>query len=80
MVNGFALNEKKLKEQTERIKEIEKTLDIFSKVTESYQLKQDEFSGIIKVVRNYTLALDVLDKYDNQALKISNTTKRSLSK
>ena len=77
MVNGFALNEKKLKEQTERIKEIEKTLDIFSKVTESYQLKQDEFSGIIKVVRDYTLALDVLDKYDNQALKISNTNKDS---
>jgi prophage maintenance system killer protein len=66
-----------LKEQTERIKEIEKTLDIFSKVTESYQLKQDEFSGIIKVVRDYTLALDVLDKYDNQALKISNTNKDS---
>lgn len=77
LVKGFALNEKKLKEQTERIKEIEKTLDIFSKVTESYQLKQDEFSGIIKVVRDYTLALDVLDKYDNQALKISNTNKES---
>ena len=77
LVNGFALNEKKLKEQTERIKEIEKTLDIFSKVTESYQLKQDELSGIIKVVRDYTLALDVLDKYDNQALKISNTNKDS---
>lgn len=53
LVKGFALNERKLKEQTERIKELEKTLDIFSKVTESYQLKQDEFSGIIKVVKDY---------------------------
>ncbi len=71
LVKGYALNEKKLKDQTSRIKELEKTLDIFSKVTESYQLKQDEFAGIIKVVKDYTYALDVLDKYDNQTLTIS---------
>ena len=75
LVQGYALNEKKLKDQTSRIKELEKTLDIFSKVTESYQLKQDEFAGIIKVVKDYTYALDVLDKYDNQNLTISSTTK-----
>ncbi|MDH3269357.1 MAG: virulence RhuM family protein [Ignavibacteria bacterium] len=75
LVKGYALNEKKLKEQTNRIKELEKTLDIFSKVTESYQLKQDEFAGIIKVVKDYTYALDVLDKYDNQTLTISSTNK-----
>jgi prophage maintenance system killer protein len=75
LVQGYALNEKKLKDQTSRIKELEKTLDIFSKVTESYQLKQDEFAGIIKVVKDYTYALDVLDKYDNQTLTISSTNK-----
>jgi prophage maintenance system killer protein len=75
LVKGYVLNENKLKEQTSRIKELEKTLDIFSKVTESYQLKQDEFAGIIKVVKDYTYALDVLDKYDNQTLTISGTNK-----
>ena len=75
LIKGYALNEKKLKEQTSRIKELEKTLDIFSKVTESYQLKQDEFAGIIKVVKDYTYALDVLDKYDAQTLTISSTNK-----
>lgn len=75
LVQGYVLNEKKLKDQTSRIKELEKTLDIFSKVTESYQLKQDEFAGIIKVVKDYMYALDVLDKYDNQTLTISSTTK-----
>jgi prophage maintenance system killer protein len=77
LVRGYVLNEKKLKEQTNRIKELEKTLDIFSKVTESYQLKQDEFAGIIKVVKDYTYALDVLDKYDNQTLTISSTNKET---
>lgn len=75
LVEGYVINERKLKEQTSRIKELEKTLDIFSKVTESYQLKQDEFAGIIKVVKDYTYALDVLDKYDNQTLTISSTNR-----
>ncbi len=75
LIKGYALNEKKLKEQTERIKEIEKTLDIFSKVAGSYQLKQDEFSGILKVIKDYAYALDILDKYDNQALRIAGTNK-----
>ena len=68
MIKGYALNEKKLKEQTEKIKELERTIEVFSKVTENYQLKQDEFSGILRVIKDYTYALDVLDKYDNKNL------------
>ncbi|MEO8231666.1 MAG: virulence protein RhuM/Fic/DOC family protein [Ignavibacteriota bacterium] len=73
LVKGYVLNEKRLKEQTEKIKELEKTLEIFSNVAENYQLKQDEFTGILKVVSDYTHALDLLDDYDHQKLKISKT-------
>lgn len=73
LVKGYALNEKRLKEQTNRIKELEKTLDIFSNVVETYQLKQDEFSGILKVVKDYTYALDILDRFDKNSLRISST-------
>ncbi len=73
LVKGYVLNEKRLKEQTEKIKEIKRTLEIFSNVTENYLLKQDEFSGILKVVRDYTRALDLLDNYDHQKLKIDKT-------
>jgi len=76
LIKGYALNERKLKEQTEKLKELERTIEVFSKVTESYQLKQDEFSGILKVIKDYTYALDVLDKYDNRNLVISNTNKQ----
>jgi prophage maintenance system killer protein len=78
LTKGYVLNERRLKEQTERIKELEKTLDIFSKVTESYQLKQDEFAGIIQVVKDYTYALDTLDNYDKKALNISSTNKEEI--
>ena len=75
LVKGYSLNERRLKERTEKIKELEKTIEIFSKVTESYQLKQDEFSGILRVIKDYTYALDVLDKYDNKELSVTNTNK-----
>jgi prophage maintenance system killer protein len=75
LIKGYSLNERKLKEQTEKFKELERALEIFSKVTESYQLKQDEFSGILRVITDYTYALDLLDKYDNKELAVSNTNK-----
>lgn len=76
LIRGYSLNERKLKEQTEKLKELERTIEVFSKVTESYQLKQDEFSGILKVIKDYTYALDVLDKYDNKDLTVTNTNKQ----
>ena len=75
LVKGYALNKRKLKEQTERIKEIETMLDRFSSVAENYRLDQDIFSGILKVVSDYTRALDLLDQYDYHELKIKETTK-----
>ena len=75
LIKGYALNEKKLKEQTDRIKELERTLEIFSNVVESYQLKKDEFAGILKVVKDYTYALDTLDRFDKKSLRITGTNK-----
>jgi len=75
LIKGYALNEKKLKEQTDRMKELEKVLDNFSTVVERYKIEQDIFSGILKVVSDYTHALNLLDEYDYQRIKIRGTTK-----
>jgi len=75
LVKGYALNEKRLKEQNEKVKELEKSLEVFKRIAESHQLKQDEFSGILKVISDYTYALDVLDKYDHKKLKIDEVEK-----
>jgi len=76
LVRGYALNEKRLKEQNEKVKELEKSLEVFKRVAESHQLKQDEISGILKVISDYTYALDVLDQYDHKKLKIGKVEKR----
>jgi len=75
LLKGYALNERKLKEQTEKIHELEKLIDNFSLVAEKYELEKDIFTGILKVVSDYTHALDLLDQYDHQTLKIKATTK-----
>jgi prophage maintenance system killer protein len=76
IVKGYSLNEKRLKEQTEKIQELEKTLEIFSNVVGSYQLKQDEFSGILKVISDYAFGLKVLDDYDHQNLEVKVVSKK----
>jgi len=70
LVKGYALNEKRLKEQSEKVRELEKSIEVFKRVADSFQLKQDEFTGILKVISDYTYALDILDQYDHQKLKL----------
>jgi death-on-curing family protein len=76
LIKGYALNEKRLKEQAERVRELEKSLKIFQRVSENLQLGQDEFKGILNVITDYTYALDILDQYDHQNLKISKSARK----
>ena len=69
LISGYALNEKRLKEQSEKVKELEQSLKIFKRVSENIQLGQDEFKGILNVITDYTYALDILDQYDHQSVK-----------
>ncbi len=77
LVRGYALNEKKLKEQAEKVKELEKSIEVFKRIADNHQLRQDEFGGIINVISDYTYALDILDKYDHQNLKKDKVEKKS---
>lgn len=76
LIKGYALNEKRLKEQAERVRELEKSLKIFQRVSENLQLGQDEFKGILNVITDYTYALDILDQYDHQNLKITKSARK----
>jgi len=76
LVKGYALNEKRLKEQSEKVKELEKSIEVFRRVADSKHLKQDEFTGILKVISDYTYSLDILDQYDHQKLKVGKVEKK----
>ncbi len=78
LLKGYAINEKRLKEQAKQLVSLKNTVNLLSNVLESKELSSDEATGLLKVVTDYAYALDVLDKYDHQQLTIEGTTPTSL--
>lgn len=75
LVKGYAVNEKRLKEQSQQLEQLKQTVKLLGNVLENQPLNSDQASGLLKVITDYTYALDVLDQYDHQVLEITETTK-----
>lgn len=78
LIQGYSINEKRLKEQSEQLESLKSTVNLLSHVLESKQLSSDEATGLLKVITDYAYALDILDKYDHQQLIIDGTTSDEL--
>lgn len=76
LLQGYAINESRFKKQTEKIADLQKTLTLLSEVIKNKPLKIDEATGLLKVITDYTYALDLLDQYDHQRLQIQQTNKQ----
>lgn len=77
LTQGYALNENLLKEKTQQLDALKQTVRLLNTVAESRPLTSDEAGGLLRVLTDYAYALDVLDKYDHQALTIEATHKKS---
>ena len=69
MIKGYAINQKRL----EYLKKTVKLIDIAGRI--DTQLKGNEAQEIIKVINNYSNALDLLDDYDHKRIIKPNGTK-----
>lgn len=74
LVKGYAINENRLKEQAEQLEQLKQTVKLLGNVLKTQSLNSDEATGLLKVITDYTYALDVLDRYDHQVLEIRATT------
>ncbi|MES2004718.1 MAG: virulence protein RhuM/Fic/DOC family protein [Bacteroidota bacterium] len=74
LVKGYAVNEKLLKEQSAQLGDLKQAVKLLGNVIETKNLNTDEATGLLKVITDYTYALDILDQYDHQALEIKSTT------
>ncbi|MFT3826376.1 MAG: virulence protein RhuM/Fic/DOC family protein [Chitinophagaceae bacterium] len=70
LVKGYSLNEKRLNEQAQQLGALKQAVRLLGNVLESKPLTSDEANGLLKVLTDYTYALDVLDKYDHRTLTI----------
>lgn len=71
LIKGYAVKDNIKLEQYEDLKQ---TIKILANLLENKTLEYTEATGLLKVVTDYTYALDTLDKYDYQQLVIDNTT------
>ena len=76
LVKGYAINEKRLAEAESRFNELKQAIQLFDKVAQTKEISGNEAQGLLKVLSDFTVALDILDQYDHQTLKI----KKSKSK
>jgi len=78
LVKGYALNEKRLQEKVEQYESLKKAVSLITSVTSSQALSEDEAKGLLRILTDYTYALDILDKYDHQILEIEATSRSHL--
>jgi prophage maintenance system killer protein len=76
LIKGYAINEERIRSHTQKIKELENTVALMSGLIDRKQLSADEATGLLRVITDYAYALDLLDRYDHQSLKIEDTSGR----
>jgi prophage maintenance system killer protein len=80
LVKGYAINEQKLKASQEQLSTLKQSIQLLENVVNRTQLTSDEAVGLLKVVTEYSHALDLLDQYDHQRLTIPETKHEKLQK
>ena len=71
LIQGYSLNEEKLKNKNEQIKQLEKTLSLIQSVGYD-QLSSSEAKGLLGVLSDYTNSFVLLNKYDSDSLSVDN--------
>jgi len=78
LIKGYALNEKRLNDQHQQFEALKHTVRLMGNLLDKQELTSDESNGLLKVITDYTYALDVLDKYDHGTLTIEATHLKQL--
>lgn len=74
LVNGYSLNKQVLEKKKEQFKELQETIGIIRSSLGSIELTGEESKGLLKIISDYSYALEILDQYDYQKLAVSDTT------
>ena len=74
LIKGFSINEKRLTQHNEQLKELQGSVKILGNILERKSLSNDESVGLLKIISDYAYALDILDQYDYQSLEIKDTS------
>ena len=78
LVKGYAINEKRLKEAENKFHELKQAVSLLETIVKTKAIAGDEAQGLLQVLCDYAFALDILDQYDHQTLKIDGTDNKEV--
>lgn len=73
LVQGYALNEKRLRESARQLADLKRLVQLQGEVAANQELTSDQSEALLRVLGDYARALDVLDQYDHQRLRVRGT-------
>jgi hypothetical protein len=74
LVQGYALNEKRLHESQRQLADLKRLVQLQAEVAASQELTADQSDALLRILGDYARALDVLDQYDHQRLRVARDT------
>ncbi len=78
LVKGYTLNEKRLSQEIQQLKELQNSAKLLGSVLNLRELTSDESVGLLKIISEYAYALDILDQYDYQKLEVTETSGKEI--
>ena len=76
LVDGYTINEKRLRAQQDKIRELQDTVQLLGNIS-LLECVSDEAKGIVQIISEYSRALNILDDFDHQRLAAPKGTKKS---
>jgi len=76
LVDGYTINEKRLKAQQDKISQLQDTVRLLGNMA-LLDSVSDEAKGIVQIITEYSKALSILDDFDHQNLAMPKGTKET---
>ena len=80
LIKGYAINQQRLQKQVKLLNNLKEAIRILGSALKYKELTSNESKGLLKIISDYSYALEILDQYDYQTLKIENTSGKEVYK
>ena len=74
IVKGYTLNERRLREESAKVREMQRVVELLSRTLDQQQLITGIGKDVLQVITDYAYALTTLDRYDYGTLAVEATS------
>ncbi len=78
LIKGYVIDQQRLQKQAGQLNDLKETIKILGNALEYKELTKVESKGLLKIISDYSYALEILDKYDYQTLEIEGTSGKEI--